>query len=80
MNLIVVLPNARNGLGLLENRLKEYSFHLISDRLLKADLFNVTLTIPKFTIKSSLDLYEPLEEVSLLVSHINILNNCYMSG
>jgi len=65
LNLIILLPNALNGIDQLEKQLKEYSFHLISDRLLKADLLNVSFTMPKFSLKSSLDLYEPLEDMGM---------------
>ncbi|CAG7786213.1 unnamed protein product [Allacma fusca] len=65
LNLIILLPNTRTGLWMVEKQLKEYSFYLISDRILKADMQNVSLTLPKFDIKSAIDLQEPLEQLGM---------------
>lgn len=60
ISMIIVLPNKRDGLNEVEEKLKT---HHISDSIKKMRNFNVRVTLPKFKIEYEIDLTDTLIKV-----------------
>jgi serine protease inhibitor len=58
--MIVLLPNVRDGLTKMEEKLKTFDLNTLQSKM---KMKKVNLLMPKFKLESTLDLKQPLTEV-----------------
>ena len=61
INMMIILPNKKDGLYALESKLNEIKLRELSKR---ASISDVILKIPKFKIEFDINMKEPLKKVS----------------
>lgn len=61
VEMVIIYPNKKDGLAEMEEKLKEYDFTKITECCYSLD---VKVSIPKFRLETSMELTEPLTEVS----------------
>lgn len=66
VSFIILLPNKRDGLKDLEEKLKTYDVKTIT-RYMFPEI--VKIWLPKFKMETTIDLNEPLKEVSILINN-----------
>nr|CAI5820164.1 unnamed protein product [Callosobruchus analis] len=62
LSLVIILPNKRDGIAELEDKLATVDLSTITDNMQKPEVF---VSLPKFKIESSMDLKDPLKEIGL---------------
>nr|CAH7743259.1 unnamed protein product [Callosobruchus chinensis] len=62
LSMIIILPNKRNGIADLEKKLATVDLSTITENMSKPE---VTVSLPKFKIESTMNLNEPLSEMGL---------------
>lgn len=60
--MMILLPDAKDGLKNLENNLSKIKLHEISDKMTQ---YHVTVKLPRFKLEQSLDLADTLSNVSI---------------
>lgn len=68
--MLILLPDAKDGLKNLENNFSKIKLHDISNKMTK---YHVTAKLPRFKLEQSLQLEETLSNVSILTNHTHIL-------
>lgn len=76
--MIILLPDAKDGLKNLENNFSKIKLHEISNKMSQ---YHVTVKLPRFKLEQSLDLKETLTKVIiyLKIKHKSFLNKQLMS-
>lgn len=59
--MLLLLPDERDGLGALEDKLKQIDLHAVQNDMYTYD---TVLALPKFKIDFDINLNEPLKKVS----------------
>jgi len=62
--MIILLPDAKDGLKDLENKLSKINLNDISNKMSQ---YHVTVKLPRFKLEQSLELGDTLSNVSILI-------------
>lgn len=68
VSMIIILPNERNGIAELEQKLADVDLTKITENMYRPE---VIVSLPKFKIETTMELKEPLVEVSNFVISLN---------
>jgi len=67
--MIILLPDAKDGLKDLENNLSKINLNDISNKMSQ---YHVTVKLPRFKLEQSLQLEDTLSNVSILINKNNL--------
>lgn len=67
VSMIIILPNKRNGITELEQKLANVDLTKITENMYRPE---VIVSLPKFKIETTMELTEPLKEVSFISFHV----------
>jgi serpin B len=69
ISMLIILPNDRNGLSALENKLSTVDLGEISSKMYSQE---VNVELPKFKIEFDIELNEPLQKVARKQNHLKL--------